>query len=122
MARPQRSRRICREPKIASFSPDGLAGLRSDATVTLSVDEYEVIRLVDFEGRTHEQCAEHIGVSRTTVTEIYERARRKIADVLVNGKHLLIAGGNYLVCNGSAGGCADLTCSMKSCATNTMEG
>lgn len=113
MARPQRSRRICSEPKIASFSPDGLAGLRCDATVTLSVDEYEVIRLVDFEGRTHEQCAEHMGVSRTTVTETYERARKKLADVIVNGKHLTIEGGNYSVCNGTAPRCADHRCSFE---------
>ena len=39
-------------------------------------------------------------VSRTTVTEIYESARHKIANALINGKTLCIEGGNYRVCEG----------------------
>ena len=72
-------------------------------TVVLSLDEFEVIRLVDLEKQTHEQCAARMDISRTTVTEIYESARRKLADCLVNGKHLVISGGNYRFCDGSAG-------------------
>ncbi len=34
-----------------------------------------------------------MNVSRTTVTAIYDSARKKIADALVHGKRLLIAGG-----------------------------
>lgn len=63
--------------------------------VTMTVDEYEVIRLVDLEKCTHEQCAERMEISRTTVTEIYESARYKLADSVVNGKRLYISGGNY---------------------------
>ena len=44
-------------------------------------DEYEVIRLVDLEKKTHEQCSAQMDVSRTTVTEIYESARYKLAPV-----------------------------------------
>jgi len=61
----------------------------------MSLDEFETIRLLDFEGLTQEQCAERMGVARTTVTAIYESARRKTAEALVNGKRLLIRGGNY---------------------------
>ena len=35
-----------------------------------------------------------MNVARTTVTAIYERARTKLADALVNGKRLRIEGGN----------------------------
>ena len=56
---------------------------------------------MDYEGRTHEQCAAQMRVSRTTVTEIYERARHKVADALVNGRTLVIRGGNYEVCEGA---------------------
>jgi len=70
--------------------------------VTLAVDEYEVIRLVDWEGMTHEQCAVQMQISRTTVTEICQTARRKIADSLVNGKSLVITGGNYQICHDSS--------------------
>ena len=106
MPRPQRCRRICSEPAHPRFQPEG----RPDAScVTLTLDEFEVIRLVDFERRTHEQCAELMDVSRTTVTEIYETARFKLADSIVNGKRLEIAGGNYRLCDGSA----NPTCGKK---------
>jgi len=78
--------------------------------VQLTVDEYETIRLVDLEKRTHEGSALLMGISRTTVTEIYERARFKLADCIVNGKQLLIAGGNYQLCNGSIRQCCGRKC------------
>lgn len=99
LARPQKCRRICSEPEYEKFSPDGISG--SDIIV-LSLDEYEVIRLVDLEKRTHAECAAQMEISRTTVTEIYESAREKIADSIVNGKELVISGGNYRVCGGAA--------------------
>ncbi|MBR4027531.1 MAG: DUF134 domain-containing protein [Lachnospiraceae bacterium] len=99
MARPKRCRRICIEPEHISFSPED--SIIVD-TLTMTLDEYEVIRLVDLEKITHEQCASRMNISRTTVTEIYETARTKLADSLVNGKRLIIAGGNYTICDGSA--------------------
>ncbi|MGN0252357.1 MAG: DUF134 domain-containing protein [Oliverpabstia sp.] len=97
MPRPQKCRRVCTEPEYSSFAPDGVENPDSNI---LSVDEFEVIRLVDHEKRSHEQCAKIMDISRTTVTEIYERARYKIADALVQGKGLLISGGNYRICQG----------------------
>lgn len=99
MARPSRCRRICTEPAYDSFSPEGISG---ETGVVLTLDEYEVIRLIDLEKLTHEQCAKRMDISRTTVTEIYETARRKLADCIVNGRQLLITGGNYRLCDGSA--------------------
>lgn len=97
MARPSRCRRVCEEPACRRFvpHPEIFAG-----QVLLSVDEYEVIRLVDYEKQTHEQCAAQMGISRTTVTGIYESARFKISDSLVNGKALSISGGHYRICQG----------------------
>ena len=97
MARPTRCRRVCSEPSCRSFTPQAGAG---SGLVALTVDEYEAVRLVDYEKLTHEQCAAHMAISRTTVTEIYESARFKISDSLVNGKALVISGGNYRVCRG----------------------
>lgn len=99
MPRPQRCRRICCEPEFEKFSPSEATDTGS---VVLTLDEFEVIRLVDLEKQTHEQCAQRMDISRTTVTEICERARQKIADCLVNGKKLIISGGNYRLCEGGA--------------------
>lgn len=98
MARPPRCRRVCEEPAYRGFAPRTETGA---GEVVLTVDEYEVIRLVDYEKQTHEQCAAQMEISRTTVTEIYESARFKLSDSLVNGKALVIAGGHYRVCHGS---------------------
>lgn len=99
MARPSRCRRICMEPAYNSFLPDGFPVCE---TIILTLDEYEAVRLIDFEKCTHEQCAKQMDISRTTVTEIYEAARYKIADSIVNGKTLRISGGHYRLCDGTA--------------------
>ncbi len=110
MARPVRCRRICSEPLYESFAP---CGMQDTGQVQLSVDEFEAVRLIDHEKRTHEQCGRQMGISRTTVTEIYERARAKIADCIVNGKKLYISGGNYALCDGSSGKCCGRTCRKR---------
>ena len=119
MARPSRCRRVCAEPNCRGFVPQSK---RSGGEVVLTVDEYEVIRLIDYEKRTHEQCAAQMEVSRTTVTEIYERARFKIADSLVNGKALSISGGHYRVCGGERGRCCSQNCIWKKTTTDKMGG
>lgn len=107
MARPSRCRNVCCEPKYNRFVP---CGAQNTSEVILSVDEFEAIRLIDYEKQTHESCGRQMDISRTTVTEIYERARTKIADCIVNGKELRIAGGNYRLCNGSARKCCGKKC------------
>ena len=101
MARPTKCRRICNKPAFDCFLP---AGTSSQEKVTLTLDEYEVVRLIDLEKYTHAQCAKQMAISRSTVTEIYENARYKIADSIVKGKTLLIAGGHYHLCDGSISG------------------
>ena len=76
MARPSRCRRVCTEPAYDGFMP---IGIPCGEITILTVDEYEVIRLIDLERLTHEQCGQQMDISRTTVTEIYESARAKIA-------------------------------------------
>ena len=107
MPRPQRRRRVCSEPEYTEFLPKGSTDYD---VVILSTDEYEAIRLVDFEKKTHEQCALQMDISRTTVTEIYERARFKLADSIVNGKRLVIEGGSYRLCGGTAKTCCGRNC------------
>ena len=110
MARPPRCRRICGTPQVERFCPDGGA---QREPILLTLDEFEVIRLVELESKTHEHCAVQMDISRSTVQEIYENARRKIAACLVYGKPLHITGGNYRVCDGQehprCGGCPTKT-------------
>ena len=60
----------------------------------LSLDEYETIRLLDYDGLNQVECANRMGVARTTVTAMYESARRKLVSAIIEGKRLRIAGGN----------------------------
>ncbi len=95
MPRPQKQRCICSIPAVKGFSPEGSKGTGS---INLTYDEYEVIRLLDYMQMTQEQCAKRMGVSRPTVTRIYDGAREKIADMLVNGRMMTIGGGDVFVC------------------------
>lgn len=102
MPRPRKWRRVCRLPGTAGFGP--LGGMPDpDRIVVMTVDEYETIRLIDLEGFTQEECARQMEVARTTVQGIYDNARRRLADSLVNGKVLIIEGGNYILCDGQEG-------------------
>ncbi len=91
MPRPFRCRRIEQLPIYRSFSPDDITVIES---VRMTVDEFEALRLLDSAGLTQEACAARMNIARTTVTSIYESARKKVADALVNGKRLLITGGH----------------------------
>ena len=95
MPRPKRCRRICEVPVNDCFYPMVNNDLEG---ISLTLDEYEVIRLVDLEGYSHLECAKQMDISRSTVQEIYESARRKIASFIVYGRKLYIRGGNYQVC------------------------
>ena len=96
MPRPQKSRRICCYPDYWSFAPDRDT---ANDTVTLSLDEFETIKLIDYSGMTQEQCAAEMKVARTTVTAIYDTARKKIAKAMVEGGRIVISGGNYTLEN-----------------------
>ena len=95
MPRPQKQRCICSLPRAGGFTPQGC---EASGSVNLTYDEYEVIRLLDHMQMTQEQCAGRMGISRPTVTRIYDEARRKVADMLVNSRSLTISGGDVYVC------------------------
>ena len=95
MARPKKARVICSSPRHVHFVPVDQQAMQ---TVTLENDEYEVIRLHDLEHLTQGEVANQMLVSRPTVTLLLNSAHQKIADALVNGKAVVIAGGNCEVC------------------------
>lgn len=100
MPRPKRSRKVCCLPVNTQFAP---LGFRSGGDpVVLGVDEYETIRLIDLEGMTQQECAEKMNIVRTSVQATYASARKKLADLIVNGRLLIIEGGDYRLCEGGS--------------------
>ena len=98
MARPCKCRCICSMPKITKFGPTGKEDGSAQDPVLLGVDEYEVIRLIDYVGFSQDKCAKRMHVARTTVARMYENARRKMAEAIVLGKELTISGGEITLC------------------------
>ena len=94
MARPVKLRCVAQLPNAGFFRPMGIPASALQE-VSLSLEEFESIRLKDFEGLEQEQCAQRMHISRPTFHRILESARGKLADALVNGKAIQIEGGNF---------------------------
>ena len=112
MPRPLKRRRICSLPQNRIFAPKGTTG-EATKIITMTLDEYESIRLIDLEGMSQEACAESMGVARTTAQAIYNSARVKLAECLINGHELRIEGGEYILCQGEKLGCKCNHCHKK---------
>ena len=91
-------------PVSDRFGPLDIPGNKLEP-VSMSVDEYETIRLIDLEDKTQEECAVQMNVARTAVQRVYNDARRKLAEALVEGKMLKIDGGDYELYGEKAGAC-----------------
>lgn len=100
MARPRKERVICACPQFRRFSP---VDAKSTGEVILTLDEYEVLRLHDFEHMTQAEVALQMKISRPTVAEMLDLAHAKLSEALVFGKTLLLQGGNYCVCELGSG-------------------
>ncbi|NLP17991.1 MAG: DUF134 domain-containing protein [Firmicutes bacterium] len=96
MARPPKWRWVEFIPKITHFKPAGLP-MRDLDEIVLTHEELEAIRLSDKEMLEQETCAQRMGISRPTFHRIIKGARGKVAEALVGGKAIRIAGGRYRV-------------------------
>jgi predicted DNA-binding protein (UPF0251 family) len=96
MVRPRKCRRVCGKPNALYFKPKGIP-LSTLAEVKLSIDRLEAIRLSDVEGLEQEKAAKRMKISRQTFGRILSRARRAIADAVVNGKALRIEEGDIVM-------------------------
>lgn len=109
MARPKKKRNICSLPNKNKFGPLDIEKNKRDV-LNMTIDEYETIRLIDYEGLTQEECSIQMDIARATVQRIYSSARKKLSKLLVSGKVLLIDGGHYTICDGTS-----KYCNMKMC-------
>jgi uncharacterized protein len=100
MPRPFKLRNVCWEPEAVSFKPCGIRR-RCLEQVTLTLDELEALRLADLEELYQENAAERMNVSRQTFGNILSSAHRKVADFIINTKHLNIEGGSVQINGGN---------------------
>lgn len=91
MARPKRIRKVTNPPHFKGFKPIGLPAKNN--VVVLNFEEYEAIRLSDFELLGHLEASKLMEISRPTYTRIYASARRKVAQAFVLGKPIVFEGG-----------------------------
>ena len=90
--RPKNIRKVGDMPSVSGFKPVVSSRYSKDA-VSLHFEEYEAIRLCDYEMHTQQEASALMGVSRPTLSRIYVSARQKIAQALVRGVPLMIEGG-----------------------------
>jgi len=94
MVRPRRFRRVLSEPDVTFFKPAGVRLVDLEETV-VSVEEFEAVRLKDFERLDQNECAKKMNVSQPTFHRLILSARKKIAEAIVKGKAIKIEGGTY---------------------------
>jgi len=80
---------------MEGFKPFGVP-IRELEPVILLYEEYESIRLADYENLTQQEASEKMNISRPTFTRLYDKARKSIARAFVEGKALLIQGGTFI--------------------------
>ncbi len=97
MSRPRKRRRVCGLPNNKSFGPINNKAQKNEI-INITVEEHEIVRLIDLEGLDQTECAERMEVARSTIQRAYIEVKRKIADCIVNGKILRIEGGDYVLC------------------------
>ncbi len=89
MSRPCKQRRVRGRPNSKHFKPAGIPA-KELQEIELTLDEFEAIRLIDFEKTPQEQASQKMQVSQPTLSRILQSARNKLADAIINGKSIKI--------------------------------
>lgn len=90
----KRIRKVLSPPAVKGFKPYGpeVSDKKSEP-VSMLYEEYEALRLCDYDGYNHHAASAIMEVSRPTFTRIYASARQKIAKAFVEGRQITIEGG-----------------------------
>ncbi len=94
MSNRKRYRRVTFPPSMEGYKPFGVP-MRELESVTILFEEFESLRLADYEQLTQEEAAKKMDISRPTFTRLYNTARKKIAKAFVEGKAIIIKGGTF---------------------------
>lgn len=100
MPRPKRPRYIDAVPRVTEFVPRGTVPAEE---VILSLEEFEAVRLIDYDGLDQTQAADIMNVSRQTVGRILRVGRFKLAKAVVAGCRLTVSGGCYHIDDNRSG-------------------
>ncbi|MFC1624356.1 DUF134 domain-containing protein [Candidatus Omnitrophota bacterium] len=90
--RPKKTRWVKCEPGERCFRPQCKPSNKLDG-ICMTLDEFEAIRLADYEGLKQEEAAKRLKISRPTFSRIITSAHNKISDALVSIKAIKIEGG-----------------------------
>jgi predicted DNA-binding protein (UPF0251 family) len=94
MPRPKKKRKIDNPPKMQGFKPFGIA-VCDTSPIIMQYEEYETVKLVIYDELSQDIAADRMEVSRPTLTRIYNSALKKIGQAFVEGKSIIIDGGNF---------------------------
>ena len=61
----------------------------------LTVEEYEVVRLIDLEGVSQSKAGKMMKISQPTLSRLLKSARKKLSEAIIKGKAIKIQGGNF---------------------------
>ncbi len=95
MARPRKKTKVQAPPRVKGFIPMGYYANQSEP-LQLEIEEYEAMRLLDYDDLSQEQASRIMEISRPTLTRIYDRARKKIATAFNESRQILIEGGKAI--------------------------
>lgn len=93
MPRPRLCRRVCFNPSITYFKPQGVP-MSHLSVVELTIEEAEALRLKNLEDLDQVSCAKRMATSQSTFLRILASAYKKIADAIVNGKAIRVVSKN----------------------------
>jgi len=83
-------------PEVTYFKPRGVPMIELEE-VTLPLEGFEALRLVEIENLDQDQASARMNVSRQTFGRILSSARKALAQSVVLGMALRIEGGNFRV-------------------------
>ncbi len=104
MPRRKRLRKVVAPPGFKGYRPYG-TNADPQKSIELLYEEYEALKLADYDHMNHKEASELMGISRPTFARIYENARRKIAMALVETREIVAIYGNawmdknWFLCN-----------------------
>ena len=96
MARIKKKRLVQMAPCFGGFKPFGILN-EKQGRVMINIEEYEALKLCDYEHLTQAEAAELMNISRPTFTRIYESVRSKIARAFIEGLSITYEGGDSLI-------------------------